>query len=77
MHRKFYTGIPVPVSPIVSTFESRLNTLQEWEQTLIQNTECRELIHHIAQLMARPATTIVAASDRSASEQEDTMSFGW
>eukprot|EP00957_Ditylum_brightwellii_P001779 136792-Ditylum_brightwellii.AAC.1 len=52
--KKVYTSIPAPVLPIVSTFESHLNTLQEWEQTLIQNTECYEPIHHTSQLMARP-----------------------
>eukprot|EP00957_Ditylum_brightwellii_P129899 9908283-Ditylum_brightwellii.AAC.1 len=76
MRKKFYTSIPSPVSPIVSMSESHLNTLQEWEQTLIQNTECHEPIHHIAQLMARPTTTILVASDGSASKQENIMSFG-
>eukprot|EP00957_Ditylum_brightwellii_P205080 15342180-Ditylum_brightwellii.AAC.1 len=77
MRTFFYTSIPVPVSPIISTFESHLNTLQEWDQMLLQNTECHEPIHHITQLMTRPTATILVASDGSACEQENTMSFGW
>eukprot|EP00957_Ditylum_brightwellii_P107016 8165621-Ditylum_brightwellii.AAC.1 len=75
--KTFYTSISVTVAPIISTFESHLNTLQEWEKMLLQNTECHELIHQIAQLMTRPTTTILVASDGSASKQENTMSFGW
>eukprot|EP00957_Ditylum_brightwellii_P000222 17396-Ditylum_brightwellii.AAC.1 len=73
----FYTSIPVPVSPIIFTFELHLNILQEWKQTLLKNTGCHDLNHYIAQLMTRPTTTILVASDGSESEQESTMSFGW
>eukprot|EP00957_Ditylum_brightwellii_P182807 13924399-Ditylum_brightwellii.AAC.1 len=73
----FYTSIPVSVSPIISTFKSHLNTLQEWEQMLLQNMECHEPIHHIAQLMTRPTTAIIVASDGLASKQKNTMPFGW
>eukprot|EP00957_Ditylum_brightwellii_P087727 6680444-Ditylum_brightwellii.AAC.1 len=76
-HKTFYTSILAPASPTVSTFKSHLNTLQEWEQMIIQNTECHALIHHTAKLMARPTTTILVVSDGSISEQENTMSFGW
>eukprot|EP00957_Ditylum_brightwellii_P210622 15365186-Ditylum_brightwellii.AAC.2 len=75
LQQKFY--ISIPVSPIISTFESHLNTLQEWEQMLLKNTACHKPIHHIAHLMARPTTIILVASNGSASEQENTLSFGW
>eukprot|EP00957_Ditylum_brightwellii_P151129 11507607-Ditylum_brightwellii.AAC.1 len=77
MRKKCYTSTPVPVSSIITTFESHLKTLQEWEQTMIQNTECHEPIHYIAQLMVRPTISILVANYVSVFKQKNTMSFGW
>eukprot|EP00957_Ditylum_brightwellii_P025673 1941373-Ditylum_brightwellii.AAC.1 len=43
----------------------------------LHNVTCHELIHHIVQLRSRPTMAIIVASDNSASEQKNTMPFGW
>eukprot|EP00957_Ditylum_brightwellii_P045043 3417103-Ditylum_brightwellii.AAC.1 len=51
--------------------------MQDWEHLLLKVIKCFEPIHYIAQLMTRPTTTILIASNDSAFEQGGIMSFGW
>eukprot|EP00957_Ditylum_brightwellii_P193580 14741036-Ditylum_brightwellii.AAC.1 len=51
--------------------------MQECHQKLLYNIMRHRPVHYIAQLMSRPTTTILIASDGSALEQENTVSFGW
>eukprot|EP00957_Ditylum_brightwellii_P036907 2794704-Ditylum_brightwellii.AAC.1 len=66
-----------PPSPIITTFESYLSTLDKWDALLLQEVELHKSVHKIAQVCHSDTQSIIIASDKSFVDKENVMKFGW
>eukprot|EP00957_Ditylum_brightwellii_P179924 13706101-Ditylum_brightwellii.AAC.1 len=76
MHRIFHTDIIQPPSSIITTFDSYLNTLEQWDYLLLKEIVLETSAHEIAQICQTDAQINIASSGSSV-EEENTMIFGW
>eukprot|EP00957_Ditylum_brightwellii_P074625 5670846-Ditylum_brightwellii.AAC.1 len=72
-----HTLLPIPHTPQISMFNTYLNTLDYWESSLLDNITMYQPIHTIVQHWSQGSTKLVITSDRSASEDDNIMTFAW
>eukprot|EP00957_Ditylum_brightwellii_P160853 12247368-Ditylum_brightwellii.AAC.1 len=74
---KYYTTIASPTPSPITTFDSYLTTIDDWDVSILDSIPFYEPIHSIDQYTAHPRTMIIIASDGSSKEEDNIMTFCW
>eukprot|EP00957_Ditylum_brightwellii_P096350 7338471-Ditylum_brightwellii.AAC.1 len=76
MYKPFYIDIIQPPPSIIATFDSYLNTLEQWDYLLLKDIVPETSAHEMAHICLTDVK-INIASDGSSVEEENKMTFGW
>eukprot|EP00957_Ditylum_brightwellii_P046611 3536496-Ditylum_brightwellii.AAC.1 len=77
MCQQFHTTIPTFQDNTVSSFDSYICQLDDWDSLLLQQMRLHKLIHIIAQIWQSGSAKLIMASNESSGKEENIMTFGW